>query len=161
MIKEAVSFVLIIFLVLSVSAQCSEGQIDINSASAEELNQITQVGPATAEAIINSRPFNSIDGLLEVSGIGEKKLEKIKEEGLACVEKEETNVEEELEKESSEEILTPIRLSTNLNSKDIKSEDNKGILVKNLALCGIIGFCLVFGALFSFKFVRKSKNEFR
>jgi len=49
-----------------------------------------------------------------------------------------------------------------LNSKDIKSEDNKEILKKNLALGGIVTFCLLFGGLFFLRFARrKTENEFR
>jgi len=49
-----------------------------------------------------------------------------------------------------------------LNSKDIKSGDNKEILKKNLALGGIVTFCVGFGALFLLKFAgRKKENEFR
>jgi len=49
-----------------------------------------------------------------------------------------------------------------LNSKDIKSEENKEILKKNLALAGIVSFCLGFGALFLIKTLRKkNQNEFR
>lgn len=48
-----------------------------------------------------------------------------------------------------------------LNSKDIKSEDNKEILKKNLALGGIVTFCIGFGALFLLRLTRKKENEFR
>ena len=49
-----------------------------------------------------------------------------------------------------------------LNSKDIKSENNNENLGKNLALGGITTFCLLFGTLFFLKFARrKTENEFR
>ncbi len=49
-----------------------------------------------------------------------------------------------------------------LNSKDIKSEDNKEILKKNLALAGVVTFCFGFGALFLLRTLRRKKeNEFR
>ncbi len=49
-----------------------------------------------------------------------------------------------------------------LNSKDIKSEEDKEILKKNLALAGVVSFCLGFGALFLIKTLRrKNQNEFR
>ena len=56
-----------------------------------------------------------------------------------------------------------ITLNTiSLNSKDIKSENNKQTLKKNLALAGIVSFCLGFGALFFLKKARRKKqNEFR
>ena len=54
------------------------GKIDINSASVEELQSLPKIGPKTAEAIVKYRqkhPFKSIDELINVKGIGEKKLE--------------------------------------------------------------------------------------
>jgi hypothetical protein len=60
--------------------------IDINSASLEELDEIKWIGPATAQNIIDARPFASIDELDDkVSGIGESKLADIIAEGKACV----------------------------------------------------------------------------
>jgi len=90
-------FFLIILLLDNVPAQCSEGQIDINTASAIDLDKITYIGPATATKIINMRPFDSINDLVNVSGIGEIKLKAIIDENLACVgdfgKKEEISIE--------------------------------------------------------------------
>ena len=57
-------------------------KININSASAAELENLPGIGPVTAAAIVAYReekgPFASVDALTEVSGIGEATLEKIK-----------------------------------------------------------------------------------
>lgn len=59
-------------------------KVNINSATSEELQTLTGIGPSKAEAIIAYReengPFKAPDGLLEVTGIGEKSLEKMKDE---------------------------------------------------------------------------------
>lgn len=56
--------------------------VNVNRASAEELEQLPGVGPVLAERIIEYRRqngrFNSVDELLEVSGIGPKKLESMR-----------------------------------------------------------------------------------
>jgi beta-lactamase superfamily II metal-dependent hydrolase len=65
---------------------CAPGQVNINTATEEELEEITQIGPARAALMIELRPFTSVDDMVRVSGITETALGKIKEQGLACVE---------------------------------------------------------------------------
>ena len=55
--------------------------ININLASASELEQLPGVGPATAKAIVTYREkygaFNTVEDLLKVRGIGPAKLSEI------------------------------------------------------------------------------------
>ena len=61
--------------------------ININTATEAELDILPGVGPSTAEAIVADReengPFSTIEDLMRVSGIGEKKFEKLA--GQICV----------------------------------------------------------------------------
>lgn len=87
--KKIFLFFLFLFLASTISAT---EKVNINSASLEELKNLTGIGDVKAQAIIDARPFSSVDDLLKVKGIGEKTLEKIKEQGLACVDCESTPV---------------------------------------------------------------------
>ena len=64
---------------------CSVGQVDVNSASVEELQLIIQIGPVRAADLINKRPFFSLDDLVRIDGIGPSRLADIKAQGLACI----------------------------------------------------------------------------
>ncbi|MEM8902514.1 MAG: helix-hairpin-helix domain-containing protein [Actinomycetota bacterium] len=59
------------------------GPIDLNTADAARLEALPGVGPATAQAIVTHRdehgPFASVDGLLDVSGIGPAKLDAVRD----------------------------------------------------------------------------------
>lgn len=62
----------------------SSGVININTATAEELDSLPGVGPSTAAAIVEDRerngPFASLEDLMRVSGIGEGKFSKLKDQ---------------------------------------------------------------------------------
>ena len=68
-----------------VAKEGSNRCIDINRASSAELAELTGIGAALAEAIIEERPFETLDDLTRVDGIGEGKLKGLKDQGLACV----------------------------------------------------------------------------
>lgn len=56
--------------------------INLNSASAAELQQVPGIGPSTADKILEMRKsygaFKSVDDLLAIKGIGPKRLEKMR-----------------------------------------------------------------------------------
>ncbi len=56
------------------------GAVNINTASKEELMSLKGVGSAKADAIIAARPFNEIDDIKKVKGIGTGIFEGIKGE---------------------------------------------------------------------------------
>lgn len=67
----------------TLGAGSSSGLVNINTASAAELQTLSGIGPSMAQSIIDERTqngaFASVDDLMRVSGIGEKKLAKIKD----------------------------------------------------------------------------------
>ena len=149
---------ILILLMPFVFAACEDGQIDINSASEEELTEINYVGEVRAAEIVSMRPFDSVDDLVRVYGIGEKTMERIKSQGLACVEDdnvaEAQNSDETLANSTKPKIIV-------LTGKSIKSEndiENSG--ENNLAIYGFIGFCILLCLLFAIKFWKNDKNEF-
>ena len=58
--------------------------VNINTASAEELESVSGIGPVLAQAILDYRAehgdFQTLDELLEVRGIGSAKLDAMRDE---------------------------------------------------------------------------------
>ena len=65
------------------SAQGGSGRLNINTATVEELTSLPNIGPSRAAAIVDYRdregPFESVDGLKNVSGIGDKITDAIRD----------------------------------------------------------------------------------
>tara|TARA_Y100000310_G_scaffold344307_1_gene456328 strand:+ start:7346 stop:7891 length:546 start_codon:yes stop_codon:yes gene_type:complete len=103
MVEKQISFLILVLFCVSFVSACDDGQIDINSASEEKLQELIGIGPVYAGRIIEARTFSSVDNLIDVSGIGAVSLEKIKQQGLACVVGETLAEEDEDEPEPEEE----------------------------------------------------------
>ena len=79
------AFVLALPLALAavpLAASALSGVVNVNTASAEELSLLPGVGPSRARAIIELRQqrgaLKRVEDLLEVKGIGESSLAKLK-----------------------------------------------------------------------------------
>jgi competence ComEA-like helix-hairpin-helix protein len=122
--KKLVILIFTLFFISVISSLCEEGQIDINFATKEELDDLDGIGPVKAEGIINYGTFESVDELIKVYGIGEATLGKIKSQGLACVNEESGDIEENEEKDEVEneekEKEQKIVYDEKIEKKDIK-----------------------------------------
>jgi len=74
-------------LVLAAGLLCFKlafATVNINTATAHELDALKGVGPAKAKAIIDYRtrngPFKTLEDLKKVSGFGDKTLEKLRKD---------------------------------------------------------------------------------
>lgn len=63
---------------IALGTQAPAAAVDLNQASRDELMRIPGIGEVTALAIIEARPFLSVDELTRVSGIGPKSLDKFR-----------------------------------------------------------------------------------
>ncbi|QGM21407.1 hypothetical protein GJ672_03420 [Spiribacter sp. 2438] len=71
-------------LMVAAAGATANPTVNVNEADFDELQTLTGVGPATAEAIIEARTqlgeFQSIDELTRVNGIGEATLERMQDQ---------------------------------------------------------------------------------
>lgn len=174
-------FVLIFPVILAI---CEDGQININSASLENMMKIKWMGGTgvVAQRVIDKRPFNSLDDLTSVSGLGGTgaRVEDIKTQGLACVSEEQTEqaeeiIEDEIVEKDIEKKIIEIpeieiaKVSTKTKNEvielvpqTIKSENYIESLSKeDYAKYGLVLFCVLLGGLFTIKKYKPRKNEFR
>jgi competence protein ComEA len=69
--------------VAALKQRAISNKININSASAKELESLPRVGPVMAQRILSFRkdhgPFRSVDELSQIKGLGEKTLARIRD----------------------------------------------------------------------------------
>lgn len=74
----------IVFALALVPLAAFAAEVDINTASVEQLEQVKGIGPVKANAIVQYRSengaFASLDELVKVPGIGEKSLAQFRDQ---------------------------------------------------------------------------------
>ena len=59
-------------------ALCEAAKTDLNGADRETLMRLPHIGETLADRIVAARPYQSVDDLLKVDGIGEAILEELR-----------------------------------------------------------------------------------
>jgi comEA protein len=88
-LRSVSAFITLLATVICLSAATAHSQktpfahpVDLNTATAEQLQQVSGIGPSTAKAIVNFRqksgPFRKIEDLLAIKGISKARLEKMR-----------------------------------------------------------------------------------
>jgi len=75
LLSAVVFFVVLIAVNLQVQAQTSKQPVNVNTADLATLETLPGVGPATAQHIIDGRPYKSITDLEKVKGLGKSKAD--------------------------------------------------------------------------------------
>lgn len=69
----------------SVSEATSDADcVDLNQASADALDRLDHVGPSRAQAIIDGRPWHSVDQLTQISGLSAARVHDIEQSHAVC-----------------------------------------------------------------------------
>lgn len=84
--KKLIPIIALVLMAVAAGAVAGEtaaaGVVNVNTASATELQLLPRVGPALAGRILEFReangPFAAVDELVAVKGIGETSLEKLR-----------------------------------------------------------------------------------
>lgn len=77
------AFFVLAIVVLLAKNWLASGPVDLNKASIEKLETLPGIGPETAKAIIKGRPYESLEDLTRVKGIGPATLSKLREKAVA------------------------------------------------------------------------------
>jgi competence ComEA-like helix-hairpin-helix protein len=125
-------FLILIFSFSFVYAECSSGQIDINTASLADLEKIAGIGPVYAQRIIDLRPYAIMDDLEKVKGIGPATLEKIKSQGFACISGVNNTPSMLSPKETKENLKEELREEINENKEIITEKQMQGQIIKTI-----------------------------
>jgi competence ComEA-like helix-hairpin-helix protein len=141
--KRPISIALIFLITVFVPFLALAEQIDINSATLKELDLLTGVGSVYAERIINGRPYSSIDDLSKIKGIGPATLQKIKDQGWACVNCQTSLPAPKTSESKSTQFDLPA-LSTNENLQIKNSANESGQNNPSLQTIFLAGFLSLF-----------------
>lgn len=69
------------------AAETPAGPVDLNTATLEQLQSVKGIGPTLAARIVAARPFQSVDDLKKIKGVGSNKFEQFRSHFVVWEEK--------------------------------------------------------------------------
>jgi comEA protein len=108
-------------------AQAKKSQVDVNSADLKTLETLPGVGPATAQRIIEGRPYKTLADLGKVKGLSKAKLDAIKDDlvfGAAMAPPKDAAMKEKPTKSSTVESREP-QPTTSATDRQTTSKGDK------------------------------------